>query len=103
MMLLDPLRYQWEIIAKELKVQPDEINSERFNKAHYETRRLSEILQDWIEQTENHEEVSWETILSVVESCIKNKHVADNIRGFLSIKYVQEEYLSSKLLIILTY
>ena len=103
MMLLDPLRYQWEIIAKELKVRPDEINCERFNKAHYETRRLSEILQDWIDQTENRKEVCWKTILFVVESRIKNEHVADNIRGFLSIKYVQDEYLSSKFLIILTY
>ena len=103
MMLLDPLRYQWEIIAKDLEVQPGEINCECFNKAHYETRRLSEILQYWIEQTENRKEVCWRRILSVVESRIKNKHVADNIRGFLSIEYVQKEYLSSKFLIILTY
>ena len=96
MMLLDPIRYEWGSIAAKLKVQLGEINTKGFNKAHYGTRRLSVILKDWIEQTNNNEEGSWKTIVAVVEGPpIKNRLIASTIRQFLAIPSVQDEYIQT--------
>ena len=93
MMLLDPIKYEWGSIAAKLKVQLGEINSKCFNKAHYDTRRLSLILKDWIDQTKNHEERCWKTIVAVVEEPpIKNRLITSSIHQFLAIPSVQDEY-----------
>ena len=60
----------------------------------YNTRRLSEVLQAWIEGKPS--EVSWETVISVVENPpVENKTVAEAIVMFLTSADAQYKYCYS--------
>ena len=88
MMLLHPINYKWNVIGKHLHVNV------KYNVAHNDTTKLSEVLQVWIDKRTC--EVSGRKIISVVkEPTIEDKAIADNIYQFLSRPDIQNEYLSS--------
>ena len=93
MTLLHPIKYMWNIIGEQLRLPYGDIRSVEYNEAYGDTRKLSEVLQVWID--ERTCEVSWRKIITVVEEPpIDNKIVADDIYQFLSRPDIQNEYLS---------
>ena len=93
MMLLHPIKYMWNTISEQLEVRYSDIPSAEYNLSYDYTRKLSEVLQVWIDKRTC--EVSWRKIITVVEEPpIDNKIVADNIYQFLSRPDIQNEYLS---------
>ena len=94
MMLLHPIKYKWDTIGEQLKVNFGDIKSAEYNEAYDHTRKLSEVLQVWIDKRTSL--VCWKTIITVVEEPpVENKVVADDIYQFLTRPDIQNEYLSS--------
>ena len=94
MTVLDPIKYQWDIIGGQLSVDYGDIKSAKHEETYDATRKLAEILQRWIDQ-ENCE-VSWRKIHSVVvDPPVKNKRVANEICDFLAKPDIMNEYLPS--------
>ena len=94
MMLLHPIKYKWDIIGEQLEVCYGDIKSAEYNEAYDHTRKLSEVLQIWIDKRTC--QVCWRTIISVVvERPVENKAVADEIYQFLARPDIQNDYLSS--------
>ena len=92
MVLLYPIMYKWDIIGEQLDVPY--VNIQCTFEEHQHTRKLSEVLQVWIDKKTRL--VCWQTIITVVEEPpIENKNVADDIYQFLSRPDIQNEYLSS--------
>ena len=93
MMLLHPIKYKWDIIGEQLEVRYGDIKSAEYNEAYDHTKKLSEVLQIWIDKRTCL--VCWRTIISVVEvRPVENKAVADEIYQFLARPDIQNEYLS---------
>ena len=93
-MLLHPIKYKWDTIGEQLEVPYGDIKSAEYNEAYDHTKKLSEVLQVWIDKKTHL--VCWQTIITVVEEPpIENKVVADNIYQFLTKPDIQNEYLSS--------
>ena len=91
MMLLYPIKSKWHTIGEQLEVPYGDIISAE---AYEDTRRLSEVLQVWIDKKTCL--VCWQTIITVVEEPpVENKVVADDIYQFLTRPDIQNEYLSS--------
>ena len=94
MMLLHRIRDIWDIICKQLDVPYGDIKSAMYKEACGDTRRLSEVLQIWIDKRTRP--VRWQTIITVIEKRpVENKAVADEIYQFLTRPDIQNEYLSS--------
>ena len=91
MTLLHPIMYNWDIIGVQLSV-PD-VYIQCIFEAHQHTRKLSEVLQVWIDK--GTRPVCWQTIITVIEEPpVENKAVADEIYQFLTRPDIQNEYLS---------
>ena len=94
MMLLHPINYKWSTIGEQLYVHYGDVSSAEYNEAYDDTRKLSEVLQVWIDQRTR--EVSWRTIITVVKKPpVEAKVVANEIYQFLSRPEIENEYLSS--------
>ena len=94
MILLHPIKHKWDAIGEQLNVPYANIKSAEYYVSYDNTRKLSEVLQVWINKKTRL--VCWNTIITVVEEPpIDNKHIADNIYQFLSRPDIQNEYLSS--------
>ena len=95
MRVLDPIRYQWDTIGGQLSVDYGDIKSAECKETYDDTRKLSLILQRWIDR-ENCE-VSWRMIHFVaVDPPVKNKRVANEICEFLARPDIMNEYLPSE-------
>ena len=94
MMLLHPIKYKWNTFGEQLEVPYGDIKSAMYKEACGDTRKLSEVLQIWIDKRTRP--VHWQTIITVVEKPpVENKAVADEIYQFLTRPDIQNEYLSS--------
>ena len=89
-MLLHSIKHKWYTIGEQLEVCYGDIVS---TEAYEHTRRLSEVLQVWIDKRTCR--VCWSTIITVVEDPpLEHKVVADEIYQFLTRPDIQNEYLS---------
>ena len=94
MTLLHPIKYKWDIIGVQLAVPDGDIKSAEYNEAYDHTKKLSEVLQIWIDKKTRL--VCWHTIITAVEEPpVENKVVADDIYQFLIRPDIQNEYLST--------
>ena len=85
--------YNWDIIGVQLSV-PD-VYIQCISEAHQHTRKLSEVLQVWIDNNNERRPVCWKTIITVVEEPpVLNKTVGNEIYQFLTRPEIQNEYLS---------
>ena len=90
-MLLHSIKYKWYTIGEQLDVRYGDIVS---TEAYEHTRRLSEVLQIWIDKKTSR--VCWSTIITVIEEPpIEHKVVAYEIYQFLKRPDIQNEYLFS--------
>ena len=95
MVLLHPIKYMWDIVGEQLAVSYGDIKSAEYNVAYDHTRKLSEVLQVWLDKRTR--EVSWRTIITVVKKPpVEAKVVANEIYQFLLRPDIQNEYLSSR-------
>ena len=93
MRVLYPIKYMWDTIGEQLAVRYGDIKSAEYNVSYDHTRKLSEVLQVWIDKKTS--EVSWRIIITVVtDPPVEKKKIADEIREFLSRPDIQNEYLS---------
>ena len=93
MTLLHEIRYKWNTIGEQLAVRYGHILSAQHNVAYDDTRKLSEVLQHWIDKRTC--EVSWRMIITVVkEPPVEHKVVAEKIYQFLARPDIRNEYLS---------
>ena len=84
----------WNTIAEQLSVCYGDIKSTEYNVTYDDTRKLSEVLQVWIDKKTCL--VSWRTIITVIkEPPVENKAVAKKICQFLVRPDIRNEYLSS--------
>ena len=94
MTLLHDIRYMWDIIGVQLSVSDDHIKCAQNDVPNDCTRKLSKILQVWIEQRTS--QVTWEKIITVVEDKpVQNKNVVKKIFDFLERPNNQKIYLPS--------
>ena len=94
MSLLHCIKHMWDTIGEQLAVRYGDIKSAEYNMTYDSTKKLSEVLQVWIDKRTC--EVSWRTIITVVDDPpVENKRVADEICEFLARSDIQIEYLSS--------
>ena len=94
MTLLHDIKYMWNIIGEQLEVHCSDIKSAEYNVTYDDTRKLSEVLQVWIDKRTC--EVSWRMIITVVkEPPVEHKVVAEKIYQFLARSDIRNEYLSS--------
>ena len=95
MQLLHPIRNDWENIGEQLEVPHDDILFiKQCNIAHDNTRKLSDVLQVWIDKKTC--EYSWKMIIAVInDPPIEKKRVADKIHEFLARLDIKNEYLHS--------
>ena len=94
MRLLHPIKYKWNTIGEQLYVHHSDVSSAEYNEAYGNTRKLSEVLQIWLDKRTC--EVSWRTIITAIKKPpVEEKVVADKIYKFLSRPDIQNEYLSS--------
>ena len=92
--LLHPIKYMWDTIGEQLEVPNGDIKSAEYNVAYGDTRKLSEVLQVWMDKKTRL--VCWQTIITVVEEPpVENKAVVNEIYQFLTRPDIQNEYLSS--------
>ena len=84
----------WNVIGEQLAVRYGDMKSVECNVAYDDTRKLSEVLQVWIDKRTS--EVSWKKIIAVVKDPpVQNKQVAEKIFHFLNSPGIKNEYLSS--------
>ena len=94
MTLLHEIKYMWSTIGEQLAVRYGHIMSAQYNVAYDDTRKLSEVLQLWIDKRTC--EVSWRMIITVVkEPPVEHKVVVEKIYQFLARPDIRNEYLSS--------
>ena len=94
MTLLHEIKYMWSTVGEQLAVHYGHIMSAQYNVAYDDTRKLSEVLQLWIDKRTC--EVSWRTIITVVkEPPVEHNVVAEKIHKFLARSEIRNEYLSS--------
>ena len=94
MSLLHNIKHMWDTIGEQLAVNYGDIKSAEYNMTYDSTKKLSEVLQVWIDKRTC--EVSWRTIITVIDDPpIKNKRVGDEICEFLARSDIQNEYLST--------
>ena len=94
MSLLHCIKHMWDTIGEQLAVRYGDIKSAEYNMTYDSTKKLSEVLQVWIDKRTC--EVSWRTIITVVDDPpVENKRVADEICEFLARSDIQIEYLST--------
>ena len=94
MTLLHPIKYKWDTIGEQLEVRYGDIKCVEYNQSYDDTRKLSEVLQVWIDKRTC--QVSWRTIITVVEDPpVENKVVADEMYQFLTRPNIQNEYMFS--------
>ena len=105
MTILHSIKHQWNTIAEQLNVQYSDIKSAEYNVAYNDTRKLSEVLQVWIDKRPCI--VSWRAILTVVEEPpVDNASIGHDMRSFLCRSDIYHLYCvdqSSKALIQLLY
>ena len=93
MTLLHPIMHMWDTIGGQLEV-PD-VYIQCIFEAHQHTRKLSEVLQVWIDNNNKRHPVCWKTIITVIEEPpVQNKTVGNEIYQFLTRPEIQNEYLS---------
>ena len=91
MSLLNPIKYQWNVVASQLEVPNGRIKDAEYNITYNNTQKLMEILQMWIDM--RCSEVSWGHLLTVISaSPLKNITVANDIREFLNRPDIQSLY-----------
>ena len=84
----------WDTIGEQLAVRYGDIKSAEYNVAYDNTKKLSEVLQVWIDKRTC--EVSWRTIITIIDDPpVENKRVGDEICEFLARSDIQVEYLST--------
>ena len=89
--LLNPIKYQWNVVASQLDVPNGKIKDAEYNITYNDTQKLMEILQMWIDM--RCSEVSWGHILTVIAAPpLKNITVANDIREFLNKPDIQSLY-----------
>ena len=97
MQLLHPIKYKWNVIGEQLRVQYGvrmSIMSTGCNVEYDDTRKLSEVLQVWVDRKTC--EVSWKMIITVIgDPPVDEKGVADKIHDFLARSDIRNEYLLS--------
>ena len=97
MTLLDPIKFMWNTIGEQLQVEHGvrmSIMSTGCNVEHDNTRKLSEVLQVWMDKQTC--EVSWKMIITVIDDPpVEGKEVANKIRDFLASDKIRNEYLPS--------
>ena len=94
MSLLHSIKHMWDTIGEQLAVTFGDIKSTEYNMTYDSTKKLSEVLQVWIDKKTC--EVSWKTIITVIDDPpIENKRVGDEICEFLTRSDIQNEYLST--------
>ena len=97
MTVLHSIKYKWNIIGEQLEVPYADrmyIMSAGSNLPYDDTRKLSEVLQVWIDTKSC--EVSWRTIITVIDDPpVDEKRVADEIHYFLAKPEIMNEYLLS--------
>ena len=94
MSLLHSIKHMWDTIGEQLAVNYSDIKSTECSMAYDSTKKLSEVLQVWIDKKTC--EVSWKTIITVIDDPpIENKRVGDEICEFLTRSDIQNEYLST--------
>ena len=97
MQLLHPIKYKWNIIGEQLRVPYGvrmSIMSTGCNVEYDDTRKLSEVLQVWMDRKTC--EVSWKKIITVIDDPpVDENGVADEIRKFLARPEIMNEYLPS--------
>lgn len=80
--LLTPIAYQWQELGEALELEYGSLMSLQQN-VYNDEKRLSEVLQLWIDQQPNN--VNWSTIIMAVQAPpVGNLSVAETIRSFLS-------------------
>ena len=90
MTLLHEIKYMWSTIGEQLAVRYGHIMSAQYNVAYDDTRKLSEVLQLWIDKRTC--EVSWRMIITVVkEPPVEHKVVAEKIYQFLARPDIRNE------------
>ena len=94
MSLLHNIKHMWGTIGEQLAVCHGDIKSAEYNITYDSTKKLSELLQIWIDKRTC--EVSWRTIITVIDDPpIENKRIGDKICEFLAKSDIQNEYLST--------
>ena len=97
MTLLHLIKYKWNAIGEQLQVPYGDrmsIMSVGSNVPYDDTRKLSEVLQVWMDRKTC--EVSWKMIITVIDDPpIKEKGVVNEIRNFLARSDIWNEYLLS--------
>ena len=97
MTLLHPIKYKWNAIGEQLQVAHGvrmSIISTGCNMEYDDTRKLSEVLQVWMNRKTC--EVSWRMIITVIDDPpVEEKRLADEIRDFLASAKIRNEYLLS--------
>lgn len=92
--LLHPIRYRWEVIGQELKVENGDIQSEKFNVSNDDSINLSKVLVLWMNQ--KPKEVCWEKMLALIKAWpIEDEKLFKDICQFLSKPDIKKEYLSN--------
>ena len=92
--VLHDIRAMWDIIGEQLAVSNNDIMCAEHYAPNNCTRKLSKILQVWIDQRTS--EVSWKKIITVVEDPpVECKQVAEKIFHFLKRPDIKNEYISS--------
>ena len=97
MTLLHPIKYKWNAIGEQLQVEHGvrmSIKSTGCNMEYDDTRKLSEVLQVWMDRKTC--EVSWRMIITVIDDPpVEEKRLAYEIRDFLARAKIRNEYLLS--------
>ena len=91
MSLLNPVKYQWNVVASQLDVPNGKIKDAEYTMTYNDTQKLMEILQVWIDM--RCSAVSWKQILVVITAPpLKSITVANDIKGFLNRPDIQAMY-----------
>ena len=97
MTLLNQIKFKWNAIGEQLRVEYGvrmSIMSTGCNVEYDDTRKLSEVLQVWMDRKTC--EVSWEMIITVIDDPpVEEKEVANQICDFLASDKIRNEYLLS--------
>ena len=96
MTLLNQIKFKWNAIGEQLRVEYGVrmSMSTGCNVEYDDTRKLSEVLQVWIDKQTC--EVSWKMIITVInDPPVEEKEVANQICDFLASDKIRNEYLLS--------
>ena len=89
--ILGPIEYKWREIGEALEIPNGRIQSIDHNARYNDTRKLSEVLQTWIDTQPS--DVSWKNLIRVItEHPVNEPVLAKTIPDFIAKPEISSKY-----------